>query len=209
MERLVRFAGLSFTIALVVAVCSLGLAPQVSAITVLTTSSTNFLGSITPDGGSEEEEAAQITHLVGMAINTTQDDVDVGFNQEDDYVRDDGSCGTCPDATAVGSVKDDTGTEGGATGNLGDFGSGFTYLKGKYDAAEGGALVWYVAGLTGEFEIPESFGTCGSEGCGLSHWVLFNPGGTNVAEPSTTLLAGLAFAGIAFVGRKLKVFPRA
>lgn len=200
MERLVRFARLSFTIAVVVAVCSLGLAPQVSAVTVLTTSSSQFLGSITPDGGSEAEEAAQITHLVGMAVNTTQS-FDVGFGQTDFYSRDDGSCGTCPAATAVDSVKDDTGD------NTGDFGSGFTYLKGKYDAAQGGALVWYVAGLTGEFEIPASFGTCGATGCGLSHWVLFNPGGTNVAEPSTTLLAGLAFAGIGFFSRKF--FPKA
>jgi hypothetical protein len=189
MERLVRFAGLSLTIAVVITVCSMGLAAQVSAIS-LTTSSSQFLGSITPDGGSEVEEAAQITHLVGMAINTSET-----FGA-DSYVRDDGSCGTCPAATAVGSVKDESG------GNTGDFGSGFTYLKGKYDAAQAGALVWYVAGLTGTFDIPSEFGTCGATGCGLSHWVLFNPGGTNVAEPSTTLLAGLAFAGIAFFGRK-------
>jgi hypothetical protein len=196
MERLVRFAGLSLTIAVVVTVCSLGLAAQVGAIS-LTTSSTQFLGSITPDGGSETEEAVQITHLVNMATGSETFD-------GNDYVRTGNSCGDCPDATAVGSVKEDTSGD-----NTGDFGSGFTYLKAKYDQDQGGALVWYVAGLTGEFDVPSAFGTCGNnEGCGISHWVLFNPG-TNVAEPSTTLLAGLAFAGIAFIGRKLKVFPRA
>jgi hypothetical protein len=189
MERLVRFAGLSFTIAVVVAVCSMGLAAQVSAIS-LDTSSDRFLGIISPDGGSPETEALQITHLVGMAINTSE-----SFGG-DLYTRDDGSCGTCPAATAVGSVGDTTG------GNTGDFGTGFTYLKGKYDAAQAGALVWYVAGLTGTFDIPTNFGTCGASGCGLSHWLLLNPSGNNVAEPSTTLLAGLAFAGVAFFGRK-------
>lgn len=194
MRRLVRFPGLKLIIAVGVIVCSMGLAAQVSAIS-LTTSSTQFLGSITPDGGSSETEATQINHLISMAVNTSE------TFDGNDYVRDDGSCGTCPAATAVGSVKDDSG------GNTGDFGSGFTYLKAKYDAAQGGALVWYVAGLSGAFDVQETFGTCGSSGCGLSHWVLFNPGTNNVAEPSTTLLAGLAFAGVAFFGRKF--LPRA
>jgi hypothetical protein len=193
MKMLVRFAGLKLIIAVVVTVCSLGLAAQASAIS-LTTSSTQFLGSITPDGGSEAQEAVQITHLVGLALNTNDN-----FGG-DAYSRSGNSCGTCPAATAVGSVKDDTG------GNTGSFGSGFTYLKGKYDAAQAGALVWYVAGLTGTFDIPSTFGTCGSSGCGLSHWVLFNPS-TNVSEPSTTLLLGLAFAGVAFFSRKF--LPRA
>jgi hypothetical protein len=191
MEKSVRFAGLSLTIAVVVTVCSMGLADQVGAIDiVLDENSSQFLGIISPDGGSPEAEATQITHLVSLAPGST--DTFGG----DDYERSLNSCGTCPDATAVGSVANETGN------NTGDFGSGFTYLKGKYDAAQAGALVWYVAGLTGTFEIPQEFGTCGATGCGLSHWLLLNPGGNNVAEPSTTLLAGLAFAGIAFFSRK-------
>jgi PEP-CTERM motif len=198
MERLVRFAGLSLTIAVVVAVCSLGLAAQVSAIS-LTTSSPQFLGVITPDGGSPETEAAEINVLIDptqVPLGSTDVLIDGQL-----YDRSTNSCGTCPDATAVGSVANETGN------NTGDFGSGFTYLKAKYDAAQAGALVWYVAGLTGTFDVPSEFGTCGETGCGLSHWLLLNPGGNNVAEPSTTLLAGLAFAGIAFFSRKF--LPRA
>lgn len=202
MEKSLRFVGMSLTIAAVVAVCSLGLAAQVSAIS-LTTSSNTFLGVITPDGGSPATEAAEINVLIDPTqVPLGSTDVVVG---DQTYDRSNNSCGTCPDATGEDSV--------GGTTTDGDFGSGFTYLKAKYDAAKAGALVWYVAGLTGDFDVPSTFGTCGTAedpaGCGLSHWVLFNPGGTNVAEPSTTLLAGLAFAGIAFVGRKLKVFPRA
>jgi hypothetical protein len=190
MERSVRFAGLSLTIAVVFTVLSMGLAAQVSAIS-LTTSSTQFLGSIDPDGGSEATQADQINILIDPAqVPLGSNNVVIGSNT---YDRTNNSCGTCPTATDVGSFKEEL-PPAGTGDNEGDFGAGFDYLKAKYGTL---ALVWYVAGLTGDFDIPSSLG----QGGGLSHWVLFNPG-PNVAEPSTMLLAGLAFAGVAFFSKK-------
>jgi hypothetical protein len=189
MEKSVRFAGLGLTIAVVFTVFSMGLAAQVSAVTILTESSTQFLGSIDPDGGSEETQAAQINVLVGLASPSGPTTID-----GQTYIRSGNSCGTCPTATDVGSIKEEL-PPAGSGDNAGNFGDGFDYLKGKYGTL---ALVWFVAGLEGDFTIPSTLG----QGGGLSHWVLFNPNGPSVAEPSTTLLAGLAFAGIAFFGRK-------
>jgi hypothetical protein len=194
MGKSVRFAGLSLTIAVVFTVFSMGLAAQVSAVTILTESSPTFLGYIDPDGGNEQTQALQINILIAQTapsgptlIVDPNPPNGAGTNT---YTRTANSCGTCPTTSAVGSEKTDS------NDNTGDFGDGFDYLKGKYGNL---ALVWYVAGLEGEFTIP--LNSENPAGGGLSHSVLFGPG-TNVAEPSTTLLAGLAFAGLAFFGRK-------
>jgi hypothetical protein len=199
MERLVRFAGMKLIIAVVTVVCSMGLAAQVDAIS-FTVGDQYYLGVISPDGGSPTTEAAQINTLVALAPGGSSSD---GTNS---YTRSGNTLcyNSCPTATAVGSVGEETGLNGGD--NAGSLDGGWTYLKAKYDAAKAGAYVWYVAGLSGDFTVPTTAGTCGDSGCGLSHWQLFNPG-TSVAEQSTTFLMGLAFAGVAFFGRKF--LPRA
>lgn len=188
------------TIRSVTGVCALllglaGLAPSAVAIT-MNQASPQFLGIIDPDiPASEAAEATYINFLIGLDPTTS------GTYSGQEITRSANILcfPTCPGATATGSVKDES------ESNSGNFGYGFTYLLGKYDATRAGALVWYVAGLTGEFEIPQLFGNCGSlgnpAGCGLSHWALYNPG-TSVPEPSTPLLLGLGLA-FAFFGRKL------
>ena len=172
----------------------MGLVPSAVAITLtLDQSSTQYLGSITPDiPASELAEASYINALIDLATNTS-----TTFSGQDIVRSGNTLCyPTCPDATDTGSVKDES------ESNTGILVDGFTYLLGKYDADKGGALVWYVADLSGLFDIQEKFGSCGNNsGCDLSHWVLYNPG-TSVPEPSTPLLLGIGLVGVALFRRK-------
>jgi VPDSG-CTERM motif len=92
-----------------------------------------------------------------------------------------------------------TDTPGGSAGTINT--TGWTYLLGKYDAGQAGAYVWYVAGLTSA-TIPNSIGTCGNSGCGLSHYTLFN-GGAVPDGGATIGLLGLAMLGLGYVRRRL------
>jgi hypothetical protein len=166
--------------------CFMGLGSQANALTI---SSGEYLGVVSPDGGSPASEATEITHLVGLTPGTFEAD----FNG-DSYDRSSNILcfPTCPAATDVGAVKDDTSPS--TTVDV----TGFTYLLAKYDASQAGGYIWYVADLTGDQTIPSNLGTCGATGCGLSHWTLFNPedgtatpsGTPSVPEPSSLILLG-------------------
>lgn len=187
-----RSAVRRFVIALLVGACALGLVSQSSADTTLTIGDANFLGSIIPGTPANlTEEAGYVTQLGNMAANAAPVTISGNtFNRSANTL-----CFNCPDATTVDAVNVVTGDGDNING------TGFLYLLAKYG---NDSVVWYIGGLTGPFDIPdqapESF-----NGKGLSHYSLFNPSTTTVPEPATVLLLGSAFAGIAFVCRKLLV----
>lgn len=176
------------TLMLVVAACSLGLASQANA---LTQADSSFLGSIVDDIPSGNELAFLNTLLDRPAPSGP---TVIGTET---YTRSANTpAGCCPDATSL-LTKDETG------GNSVALVAGTQYIVAKYDAEQGGALVWYVGNLAAGtiITVPENFGTCGKEGCGVSHISQYG-GTTTVPEPTTLLLLGLGITGIGFLGRK-------
>jgi hypothetical protein len=161
-------------------ICSVGFAAVAQAEN-LTIGDSRYLGSIDP--GTPSSPAAEvgfINHLIDLALGT-QDN----FFDGNTYDRSNVSCGACTDAVLAGSFTDEN-----APFNPINLGSGWLYLLGKYGNT---SHVWLVSGLTGTgHTIPDSIG----EGGGLSHYALFNPGGTQVPEPSSLLLLGSAMAAI-------------
>jgi hypothetical protein len=162
-----------------------------SATTILAPSSATYLGSFDPGEPSDAgTEAARINFLADLSTNTSITVSGVNYDRSANTL-----CGTsCPDAVSTGSVTDNSGA------NTGSFTPGYTYLLAKYDGPNGGDLIWYVAGLTGDFTLPTNWGPDpnGTQ-YGLSHWALFDPNTTRVPEPATLALFGLGLLG---VGRK-------
>jgi hypothetical protein len=186
---------------LVVIACSIGLASPVSALT-LTESSGEFLGSFHPASPSDPaDEVDYINFLISLTAPSSNV-FDAGTGQTYDRSANT-PAGCCPTAVESGnSLGDDDPTAIDVTG--------FTYLLAKYDADQGGDLIWYVGNLTGLVDIQSKFGSCGQDGCGLSHWDLFNPHDGHasptdtVPEPSTLLLFGAGLIAMRRFAKKTK-----
>jgi PEP-CTERM motif len=184
--------------------CSMGLASQVSAIS-LTVGDSLTLGLTPGEPSSPTDEANYINFLIDMVPGTTSG----GPSSPPNYTRTSNILcfPLCDDATATGSITDNS------QNNTGSFGDGFDYLLAKYDGPNGGDVIWYVAGLTGTFDIPQQLAPnplCTQGSCGLSHWALFNAddGGASptdkVPEPSTLLLFGAGLIAMSRFARKSK-----
>jgi len=177
-------------VASLIAGAALLMVPALASATTISLdrTSSQYLGSISnPEPSSPTDEEGYINTLIDQTSPSGPTTIS-GHS----YIRTSNTCGTCPDATAAGPLEI-AGQNGGD--NMGSFGSGYTYLLAKYDGPNDFDLVWYVAGLSGDFVIPTT-----DNGFGLSHWQLFDPTTTRVPEPATLALFGLGLLG---VGRKL------
>ena len=188
---------LTYIAAIALAVGILTGLPSVAPATTLNFNDAFDLGSVTnvPEPADPVSETHYANVIVGMALNSTFDDVFSGMPHH--YIRKNTSCGTCP--AAVFNSKDETG------GNTIDLGTGgFTYVLGKYDGPNGGSEVWNVQGMTGIITIPlKGFGP-NNDKYGLSHWTLFGGGNQVPDSGSTVALLGAALAGLEVVRRKFR-----
>ena len=186
-------------LAIAFAVAIMGFAPQALALDI---NSDEFLGLIIP--GTPAGDADEVTYVNALLDLPLGGSTTVTINnQVNGIFRSNNECSgsTCEDAVLAGLVKSTGENPSPDDINV----TGFTYLLAKYDAEQGGSLVWDITGLT-SVDIPSNFGDCGNgAGCGLSHYTLMNPGDTpppSVPEPGTLLLLGSAMLGLGFWTRK-------
>jgi hypothetical protein len=181
------------------AVLALPFAARAATITldVTTGAGSRFIGSISPDGGSEVTEAGLINVLISLGSGTTVQDGQT-YTRSGNY-----DPSLLPAAIVAGNTGNiGSGLDNPPPGSL--FStvtlSGYDYLLGKYDHADAGAYVWYIGGLSGEFEIPALF-----NGHALSHYVAYAataPEGPSVPDNGSIVgLIGMSFLAIG-VGRR-------
>ena len=170
----------------------MALPSRLSAV-VLTTLSAEYVGSITPDQPAGSE-TSYVNFLKDMVPGTTFGTAP-GAPNANYFVRSDNDLLYPNMPTAVFSNKDETGDNVfivGSSTNL--------YVLGKYDAAQAGALVWFLGDFAGGIiEIPTEF-----NGHDLSHTSFFGGTGERVPDGGTTaVLLGSALLGLALIQRRL------
>jgi len=186
------------SMAVALAVCSMGFASQVSATQLLAQDSDpRYLGMII-DGIPPSDFLQFVNNLLSLPANSPTQVIGT-----ETYDRSPNNC-PGPGGPACAAATDGTKTDGASSAiNV----TGYEYLWGKYDAANAGAYVWYVGGLT-LAEIPQNLGNCGQgSGCGLSNYAVINwdEGGTppqQIPEPASLALVGLSLAGLALTRRR-------
>lgn len=168
-------------------------ASTASAVT-LSTADSNFIGTVDPATPSNTADAALYTNYLVNLSAGTHNDVDLealfpgGGPDIYDFVRT-ANCPACPDVTGTGAVKVDTNTVVDLNVSV------WSYILAKYGTT---GYVWYIADNV-LITLPGTLG-----GNGLSHYTLFNPGGTFVPDGGTTLsLLGLGMLGLGYLRRRM------
>jgi hypothetical protein len=145
--------------------------------TLLTTSDAYYMGVVTPDGGSPTTEAGEVNFLAAMTPPSSTTSGGEAYDRSSNTL----CFSSCPDATALPFVKDDT-----ASNNTFTLNGTQTYVIAKYDNLQAGMYVWYVAGLSGTYSVPFGLGSCGQgSGCGLSHFIVYGGTGGGTGNPET------------------------
>ena len=176
-----------------VIVGSVGLASQVSAV-LLDTSSTEYLGSIhSGEPSSDANKAIFINNKLNALVPNGNLTVDLGFGpgtEAHEFTRSGNTLWwpTCATATDVGTASSSSNSPGTVIDVV-----GFTYPLEKYNGANSGNFVWYVADVTGTVDIATTWGPS-TDQYGLSHCAAFNSDGgpppTDFAEPRTLFVIG-------------------
>src|SRR5688572_1632724 len=160
---------------------AVAIAGNAHALTILTTSSASYLGSIqpgTPAGDSQSE--SYVNQLVSMGLGAS---ITISGNT---FVRSSNVLSGMPAADL--DFKNE--------GSLNSFnltGTSYEYIYGKYGVGQdGGTLVWFIDGAKDTFQLPQT----AFSGTQLSHTSFFNATTTTVPDGgSTVALLGLALAG--------------
>jgi PEP-CTERM motif len=158
------------------------------ADTILTTSSSTYVGSVNP--GSPSSTSDELTYIQTLLTVGPGDTLTVTVAPHTWLYTRSSNTGPFPAVTAYGNSS-------GTTQSTGIDVSGFDYLLAKYGDV---SYVWYVGGLT-EVDIPSTLGVAG----GLSHWDLFDGNTSPVPEPTSMALLGTGLFGMAgAIRRKLR-----
>lgn len=180
-------------------------APAAVDAAALTIGDAYYLGYI--NDGVPASEAAEVTYinsLLALTPGAAAAPCSLAATENCDRLNSTLDASLLPDAVTTGAVKDES------KNNTGIDVTNWTYLLGKYDGPNFGSVVWYVGGLTGEYDIPAA---AGSQPYGLSHYTLYNftdpgpdpdpdPDPDPVPEPMSLVLLGLGMAGAAAARRR-------
>jgi hypothetical protein len=154
------------------------------------------VGTTTPGGGSESEEASYINFMISLGLGGEGD-----FSNQH-ITRSTNVFANLPTASAVGAVKNESPVNDNGVVNidLGAVGT-YSYLFAKYDGQNDVSVVWYVGDLGGLITIP----FIGPGGHALSHYTLFLGSGGQVPDGGTTvMLLGTALGALGMARRFLK-----
>lgn len=192
------------------ALFSLLVAAQAHATVNLSVGDSHWVGFVYPNAPANETmEVEYVNYLTTLAMDDDSlVDGDYAYviaamsdGTDETFTRDGSQLDTSMAATAevTGFYRQDNGN---TTLDLGN--NVYEYITAKYDAHNGGMLVWYFeGGISGEVILPETFYNPYTQmRTGISHSTGYNAAGSAIPEPASMIVWGLlACAGI-FVVRQ-------
>jgi hypothetical protein len=174
-----------------------------SAITLTFDQASGYVGYVLPAGNSNsspEAEAAYITYLIGMGLDSTEAgvliDIPGGGDPTVDLYRTEWAYSFVTPVMWVDKLNDPADGKYSAGSNV------FNYVLAKYGNAPGSlnqaSIVWFSpTGFTGDIFVPTQ---------GLSHISVFNSFKKDVPDGGATLmLLGGALVGLGALRRKFRV----